>query len=90
MTMNGARRNRLMMLGAAGAGLVALCACGDSAPPEPGEGAVGFVEQDNAGAAQAPQTPALSGGPEGQTAGMQPPVQSTPLATPPATPPAAP
>jgi hypothetical protein len=49
--------------------MTALCsACGgDAAPPEGAEGAVGLVEQDNAGAAENPVTPALSGGPAGQT-----------------------
>lgn len=36
-------------------------------PPAPGEGAVGLVNVDDAGAAENPVTPALSGGPEGQT-----------------------
>lgn len=49
------------------AALLAACSGGDAAPPEPGEGAVGMVETDNAGAAQNPQTPALSGGMAGQT-----------------------
>lgn len=39
----------------------------DAAPPEPGEGAVGTVAVDNAGAAETPTTPALAGGPAGQT-----------------------
>jgi hypothetical protein len=47
---------------------LALSACGDTAaPPEPGEGAVGFVAVDNAGAGENPITPAIRGGPEGQT-----------------------
>jgi hypothetical protein len=52
----------------AGAALVlGLAGCGDASPPEPGEGAAGFVSAENAGAAQNPQTPALAGGPAGQT-----------------------
>lgn len=47
--------------------MLALAGCGgDAAPPEPGEGAVGLVAVDDAGAAEAPTTPALSGGPAGQ------------------------
>lgn len=59
---------RLGALAAAG-GLLIAAGCSDrgAAPPEPGEGAVGTVAVDNAGAAQNPQTPALSGGPAGQT-----------------------
>lgn len=58
----------LTALFAAGA-LTALGACSDrgAAPTEPGEGAVGMVPVDNAGAAENPTTPALSGGPAGQT-----------------------
>lgn len=45
-----------------------LTGCGgDAAPPEPGEGAAGMVGVDNAGAAENPVTPALPGGPAGQT-----------------------
>lgn len=49
------------------AALCAGCGGGDAAPPERAEGAVGMVEQDNAGASENPVTPALSGGPAGQT-----------------------
>lgn len=53
---------------AAFASLLALGACdGGTAPPEPGEGAVGMVTTEGAGAAQTPTTPALPGGPAGQT-----------------------
>ena len=62
----------LKSLGAAVAiaALSSGCERGGAAPPEGAEGAegaVGVVQQDNAGAAENPVTPALSGGPEGQT-----------------------
>lgn len=62
-------RNALGHLGAplALVGALALAGCGDAAPPEPGEGAVGAVGVNNAGAGENPKTPALPGGPEGQT-----------------------
>ena len=40
---------------------------GGAAPTYPGEGAAGLVTTDDAGAAETPTTPALSGGPAGQT-----------------------
>ncbi len=40
---------------------------GGAAPTYPGEGAAGLVTTDDAGAAETPQTPALSGGQAGQT-----------------------
>lgn len=40
---------------------------GGAAPTYPGEGAAGLVTTDDAGAAETPETPALSGGPAGQT-----------------------
>lgn len=52
---------------AAIAALLSGCDRGGAAPPEGVEGAVGVVQQDNAGAAENPVTPALSGGPAGQT-----------------------
>ena len=45
-----------------------LCsACGNEATPTGSQGAVGVVEQEGAAASQAPESPALSGGPSGQT-----------------------
>lgn len=61
------RSNPLLGAAILALGCCALAACGDAAPPEPGEGARGFVEVDDAGAAETPKTPALSGGPAGQT-----------------------
>lgn len=40
---------------------------GGAAPTYPGEGAAGLVTTDDAGAAETPTTPALPGGPAGQT-----------------------
>lgn len=47
--------------------VLALAACGDAAPPESEDAAVATVPQPNAGAAVNPETPAMSGGPAGQT-----------------------
>lgn len=62
-------RGRALKSLAAAAAIAALgSGCdGGAAPPDGAEGAVGVVQQDNAGAAENPVTPALSGGPEGQT-----------------------
>jgi hypothetical protein len=61
-----ARKTEVALAAAAMALLLTACG-GDAAPPEPGEAAVGTVAVDNAGAAENPVTPALPGGPAGQT-----------------------
>ena len=50
-------------------GVLLLAGCEEHGTPRPGQGAVGAVAVDNAGAAQGPVTPALPGGPAGQTSG---------------------